>query len=207
LRGTIACEIGHVQVVQKTQMKDLKKFVKRFIPVLTLIGLIWAVEAINFLSQHSLSQFGIRPRSSVGLLGIPLAPFLHVSISHAISNTVPVLVLSVLVVLTGRGRFWTVTILLILLTGLATWTFARGGSNVHLGASGLIFGYFGWLLARGFVERSALSIAAALVVILFYGGMFSGLLPRGHLISYESHLAGFVVGAGLAWLGGRIRRR
>ncbi len=188
-------------------MKKLEKFFKRFVPVLTLVGLIWAVEAVNAVTGHRLDQFGIRPRRPEGLIGIPLAPFLHTNLSHAMSNTVPLLFMGGLMTLTGRVRFWLVTGLLILITGVVTWAAARGASNIHLGASGLVFGYFGWLLALGLVERSVLSIIAAVIVVLFYGGMFTGLLPSGGFISFESHLAGFGAGVGLAWLGGRWTRR
>lgn len=188
-------------------MKDIEKFLHRFVPILTLVGIVWAVEVVNSLTGHRLDQFGIRPRRLDGLIGVPLAPFLHAGNSHAISNTVPLLFMGVLVALAGRARFWLITVLLIFGTGAATWAFARGGANIHLGASGLIFGYFGWILARGLVERSVLSIIAAVIVVLFYGGMFIGLLPGGRFISFESHIAGFGAGVGLAWLGGKWTRR
>lgn len=175
----------------------------RFKPLIILLALIWSVEAINFLFGHGLAVWGILPRHMTGLVGIPLAPFIHGSVAHAASNTVPLIILGGLTLMAARDRFWEATILIILLSGALVWVFARGA--YHVGASGLIFGYFGVLLARAIFERSILSFAIALVTVMLYGGLIWGVLPSERHISFEAHLFGLIAGIAVAWLERRFR--
>ena len=159
--------------------------------------LLWLVEIVNIFLGHSLAGFGILPRSVHGLLGIPLAPFIHGSPFHALSNTFPLLILGGLVMTEGRQRYLQVMILLTLISGILVWLIGR--TAFHIGASGVIFGLFGYLLANGFWKRDAKAIIIAGLVILFYGGMAVGLLPLSRYISFEAHIAGFFSGIVLAW--------
>jgi membrane associated rhomboid family serine protease len=162
------------------------------------VALIWVVEILDNLLFYrilrgSLDQFGIVPRRFLGLRGILFAPFLHGGYYHVAANTVPFLVLGWLVMLRNTKDFWVVSVVSALVSGLGTWLFGR--SAYHIGASGMIFGYFGYLLFRGYFERSITAIAISLLVIFAYGSMIYGILPSSHWISWEGHLFGFIGGA------------
>ena len=175
----------------------------RFKPLIILLAVIWGVEAVNVVLGHGLAIWGILPRHTTGLVGIPLAPFIHGSTVHAVSNTVPLIVLGGLMLMTGRDRFWEATILIILLSGVLVWVFARGA--YHVGASGLVFGYFGVLLARAVFERGILSFAVALITVALYGGLIWGVLPSQRHVSFEAHLFGLIAGIAVAWIERRFR--
>ncbi len=161
------------------------------------LALMWAVAVVNALLGHRLNAFGILPRDVDGLVGIALAPFLHGGFSHVASNTAGLLLLGGLVAMRGERSFVAVSVFVALVGGLATWLFAR--SAYHVGASLVVFGYFGYLLARGVVERTPGAIAVALLVIAAYGGLLWGVLPaRG--VSFEGHLFGMLAGIGAASL-------
>jgi membrane associated rhomboid family serine protease len=165
--------------------------------VTILVGFLtglWVIELIDLLVlRRSLDRFGIRPRTDEGLLGILLAPFLHGGLPHLIANSVPLFLLGWLVLLRGVGTFLAVTAITVLLGGLGVWLFA-GPNTIHIGASGLIFGYLGYLLLRGYFERSVGSILIALVVGALYGGALWGVLPSRPGVSWEGHLFGFLAG-------------
>jgi membrane associated rhomboid family serine protease len=162
------------------------------------VALIWIIEILDSLIfqrllRPGLDQFGIYPRNFTGLRGIVLAPFLHGGYYHVSANTVPFLVLGWLVMLRNTKDFWAVSITTALISGLGTWLFGR--TALHIGASGMIFGYFGYLLFRGYFERSMVAIAISLLVGITYSGMIFGILPNQPWISWEGHLFGFIGGA------------
>jgi len=167
-----------------------------------LVALMWGLEIADqlFFRQFlrtSLDSYGIFPRKLLGLRGILFAPFLHGSFAHLIGNTIPFLTLGWLVMLRETRDFFWVSVITALVSGTGTWIF--GSSGFHIGASGVVFGYLGYLLLRGYFERSALSIAISLGVGTLYGSLLWGLLPR-YGISWEGHLFGFVGGVLAAWL-------
>ncbi len=155
---------------------------------------------INFSTGHRLSDWGVLPRTLKGLIGIPLSPFLHASIIHTMMNTIPLAFLGGFVMLHGRQTFFETSIIIILVSGTALWLFGR--SSYHVGASGLIFGYFGYLVSRAWYERSLKSIMMAFVTIFLYGGIIWGLLPTFSRISWEGHLFGMLAGI----LAARLRK-
>ena len=160
------------------------------------IGVILLVEVLNSLLDHSLNTYGIVPRTTVGLVGIPASPFLHGSYLHVQSNAVGLLALGTLAVIRSGSRFPWVCAIIILVGGLAVWLVGR--SATHVGASGLVFGLFGYLLVRGIVDRSILSVLIAVVVAGVFGwAMLSGVLPTNDYVSWEGHLCGLAAG-GLA---------
>lgn len=162
--------------------------------LLVFIGLLWAVELADLLLFHrSLDRFGIRPRDPGGLWGILFAPFLHGGFGHLLANSVPLFGLGWLVMLRSTLTFFLVSLVAILLGGLGVWLFAPP-HTIHIGASGLVFGYLGYLLARGFFERRFSSVLLSIVVGLFYGGALWGLLPGQRGISWQGHLFGFLAG-------------
>lgn len=175
-------------------MENLKQ---QFQPLVILLGVIWVVEVVNFVLGHRLTSWGILPRSLGGLIGIPLAPFIHAGLWHAVSNTIPLIILGGLTMTMGTRRFWSLSVGIVLLSGLAVWLFARG--SFHVGASGLVFGYFGALLARAVLERSIVSILVGFVTITMFGGLLWGVLPLRSHISFEGHLFGLLAGIAMIW--------
>ena len=160
--------------------------------ILGFVVLIWVIELINFSIGHRLSDWGILPRTLKGLNGIPLSPFLHASLLHIMMNTIPLAVLGGFVMLNGRQIFLEISIIIILASGTALWLFGR--SSYHVGASGLIFGYFGYLVLRAWYDRSLKSFVIAFVTVFLYGGIMWGLLPTFSRISWEGHLFGLLAG-------------
>ncbi len=175
---------------------------------ITILGgfvlLLWVIELADWLIfRGSLDALGIRPRTLAGLWGIPLAPFLHGSFQHLLANTVPFLVLGWLILSTRKlQHFLNISVIIVLISGFGTWIIGPSRS-VHLGASGLIFGYFGFLLLVGYFERSVKSILLAFVVFLFYGSLIWGILPIAAGVSWQAHLFGFIGGAIAAYITGK----
>jgi membrane associated rhomboid family serine protease len=169
------------------------------------LAAIWLIELLDtVLLGDRLQRNGIQPRDLGGLDGILWAPFLHLGWGHVLSNTVPFTVLGGLVALRGRSRWLAVTAVTIGLGGLLTWLL--GASGTHIGASGVVFGYFGALLGAAAFERRPAAIAPALVALLLYYGIIVGLVPqRG--ISWEGHLFGLIAGLAGAKLITNTRRR
>jgi membrane associated rhomboid family serine protease len=168
--------------------------------LMALVAAAWIVElGDSLVPGHWLDSHGIQPRTVSGLWGILFAPMLHGSFAHLMANTVPFLILGFLVMLRGLGTFIVVSLLVIVLGGFAVWLLAPG-NTIHIGASGLIFGYLGYLLARGYFERSLGSLAIALLVGVLYGGALWGVLPGQIGISWQGHLFGFLSGVATAGL-------
>ena len=182
--------------------------------LLVLVVVMWAVELVNIFMAHRLNEYGIVPRTILGLRGIPASPFLHGGLGHLLSNTGPLLVLGGLVAVRGQANFVGVTAFIIFVGGLALWTVGRPWpwddpqNLVHVGASGLVFGYFGYLVARGWYERSFLAILVSVAVILVFGtGILFGVLPTAPYISWEGHLCGLIAGVLIArFTRDRLRR-
>lgn len=160
--------------------------------ILTFVGVLWAVEVFNAAVGHRLNLFGIYPREINGLWGLVFWPFLHGSIQHLVVNTAPFVVLGWFVALRGPAIFLQTTILITLLAGVGVWIFGR--EAYHIGASGLVFGYFGFLVARGIYEKSISALAIASFTLFYYGGMIFGILPGDEFISWEAHLFGLIAG-------------
>lgn len=179
-------------------------FADKIRPLLILVALIWIVEVVNLILGHRLVSWGILPRSLGGLIGIPLAPWIHNGVWHAVSNTIPIFILGGLTLAGGKSRFWETTASVILLSGALVWIFGR--SAFHVGASGLVFGYFGVILARAIFDRSVISIVIAFGTVMVYGGLLWGILPLRSQVSFESHLFGLIAGFLVIWLGRRFRQ-
>jgi len=162
-----------------------------------MLGIMWIVVILDQLPYLHLERHGIQPRSAVGLLGIVFAPFLHAGFNHVMVNSVPFLVLGGAILSGGARVFWKVTLFVALAGGLGVWLCAGKFTN-HIGASGLIFGYLGFLLARGFFERSLPWMAVAVVALIVYGGVLIGILPRHAGVSWQGHLFGLLAGIGVA---------
>jgi membrane associated rhomboid family serine protease len=165
--------------------------------VLIFVGAIWAVYFLSF-PFPALEQYGVIPRRLIGLVGIPAMPFLHHNLSHLISNTIPLIVL--LILLAGsRAESWEVVIVIVLLGGLLLWIFGRPAD--HVGASGLISGLTAFLILSGVLEQRIIPLLIAVLVGFLYGGsLLFGVIPQlGSNISWEAHLCGAIAGAFVAF--------
>ena len=163
-----------------------------------LVLLIVLLEIINSYAGHRFNSWGINPALVNPLPGIFRAPFVHATFSHAILNAGLFLVLGWLVSLRGIDKFLMVSFFIVLVGGLGVWIFGR--MAYHIGSSGLIFGYFGFLVAIGLFERKKESLLIALLVLPLYGGILIGILPSEATISWEMHLFGLLAGILAAWV-------
>ncbi len=163
-------------------------------------ALAWGLEAVDqFFLKERLDNYGIRPLELDGLWGILCAPLLHGGFAHLTANTVPFLVLGWFVLAGRKGDFFLVNAIVVILGGLGVWLTGNWltdhEKSIHFGASGVIFGYLGFLLFRGVFERSIRSIFVALLAGGLYGGLVFGLVPGKQGVSWQGHLFGFVAGA------------
>lgn len=177
------------------KLKALAKEVKVQFSILAIFVIIfWGVEIISqFFFQDGFDRYGIMPRSVVGLRGIIFAPFLHGDFPHLIANTFPFVILGFLTMLRKTNDFFVVTFISALASGIGVWFFASPNS-ITVGASGVIFGYLGFLMFRGYFQKNVPSIAVSLLVIFLYGGMVWGVLPSDPQVSWLAHLFGFLGG-------------
>lgn len=160
--------------------------------------LLWVVEIIDVASGSRVETAGINPRTSDGLWGILFAPMLHDDWAHLAANSVPLLVLGFLVLLSGIGRGLAATGIIWIVAGVGTWLIGGGYSN-HIGASSLVFGFLAYLLVRGFFTRNLGQLAIGVVVFLLYGSALWGVLPSTPGVSWQGHLFGAVGGVVAAW--------
>ena len=164
--------------------------------LLMSVAVLWIVQIVDEVAlSDRLQNDGIYPRNLGGLDGIVWAPFLHAGFDHLISNTLPFLVLGGLVMTQGKRRWIEVTVGVILIGGLLTWIFGRTAN--HIGASGVVFGYFGYLIGWAVFRRSLAAFVTAAVALLLYGGLVFGLAPRAAM-SWEGHLFGALSGLAAA---------
>lgn len=163
------------------------------------LAVLWVIEILDNIFPHALDAHGIHPREADGLIGLVTAPFLHANFAHLAANSIPFAVLGFFIMLRGLGTFIKVTVVTAVVGGLAVWIVGASHSN-HIGASGVIFGYFGFLIGLGVFERSFKALAAAILVGFLYGGIIFGVLPGTPGISWEGHLFGFLSGGGYAYL-------
>lgn len=171
-------------------------------------GLLWVLEIIDTLTFNMLDQLGIHSQTAMGWVGILFAPFLHFGFEHLISNTVPLLVLGFLILVGVGGliRFVVSTVTSAITSGLAAWLLTPMHALVA-GASGVIFGWLTYSLARGIFARDWKSILIAIVVFMLYGSVIWGVLPTQAGVSWQGHLGGAVGGVLAGWILHRRRTR
>lgn len=187
-------------------MTHTEEWKRRALALLGCGAAMWLVSLAGlFVSEQVVWNLALLPRRLDGLAGILGMPLVHGSMVHLLANTAPFLVLGGMVALRGAGYFLAATLAIAVVGGLALWLFGRNAA--HIGASGLVFGYFGFLLTRGFYERSLRAVGIAAVVALFYGTMLFGILPRDDGVSWDGHLCGLLAGALCARSGHAIGRR
>jgi membrane associated rhomboid family serine protease len=161
--------------------------------LLALVAVMWAVEVVDVIADQRLDRYGIEPRETEGLDGVVTAPFLHVGFGHLLSNTIPFVVMGVLIALEGARRLLGVFLIVAVVSGLGTWLVGPEGT-IHVGASGVVFGFSTYLIARGWFNRRPGQIALGLVVLVLWGGVLVGGLQPQEGISWQGHLFGAIGG-------------
>lgn len=159
-------------------------------------ALLWIVELVNLADHYSLNRFGLMPRRVDGLWGIVTEPFLHESVQHMLSNTLPVILIGWVVMLSGLRVWAIVTAIVVVGGGVLTWLVGPGHTDI-VGASGMVFGWLAYLLARAWFSRQFKWIVVAVLVLFFFGTLLFGLFPTMHSnVSWQAHVCGFVAGVG-----------
>jgi len=154
---------------------------------------MWLSFSIEFFFGYDFGFLGIKPRSLEGIPGILFAPIIHGNLSHLISNTLPLLFLGTTLFFFYERIGRTVFLRCYFITNILVWFFSPR-LTYHIGASGLIYGLSAFLIVFGLLRKNFVSLLISVVIILFYGGIFYGVLPLDPQISWESHLAGALVG-------------
>ncbi len=179
--------------VPELQETDAENRLAGFKVIGAMVALMWGLEVIDAIAGGSLDQYGIQPREDDGLIGVVAAPFLHAGSGHLIANTVPFVVMGLVIAFKGAVRVLAVTAIVGLVSGLGTWLVAPD-FTLHVGASGVVFGYATYLISRGAFNRDALELAVGLIVVLVWGtALLGGLRPEDG-ISWQGHLFGAVGG-------------
>lgn len=164
--------------------------------ILILIAILWAVFFIDRFTP--IENLGLVPRTLGGLLGIVAMPLLHLDLSHIFSNTVPLLILGILLA-GSSGKSSTVIALIWIMSGVGLWL--GGREALHIGASGIVFGLVSYLIVQGFVERRFVPLAVSLIVGVLYGGtLLTGVLPVSSGTSWDGHLFGAIAGVITAFM-------
>lgn len=157
-----------------------------------LVFLMWAVYYVDKLYPGDFSVFGILPRTVQGLIGIVTAPLLHGSVAHLVSNTMPLLILGTVLYMFYDRIAGRVFLQCYFFTTLLVWLFGR--QFYHIGASGLIYGLASFLMFFGLFRRDFRSLLISIIIVIFYGSIFYGVLPMQPGVSWESHLFGGIIG-------------
>ncbi len=179
---------------------DVDEARKAFFLMVGFIALIWALQVANWGDHYHLdASYGILPRSLGHLGDIFTAPFLHFSWEHIEGNSGPLFVFGLLAAYRGVVKFLGVTLLVAITSGMAVWLF-QGNNELTVGASGLIFGYFGYVLARGLIDRNLIDALAAVVMALSYAYILTVAIPGTPGVSWVGHLGGLVGGLASGWI-------
>ena len=185
---------GRMASLRKTGRQVSRSLRQQAVILGGTFALFWTVFAVNNLLGGMLNVFGVIPRTTIGLRGLIFAPFIHQRFDHIVANSLPFLALGWMVMLRDPRHFVPVTLMSAIGSGLLAWLLGAPGS-VHIGASGILFGYLGFLILSGWYARSALSVAMSVIVIAVWGGVVLGVMPGESGVSWQSHLGGFLAGA------------
>jgi membrane associated rhomboid family serine protease len=163
------------------------------------IALLWIIQLANVADHYGLTrEFAIRARSVSSLPDILTAPFFHFSFTHIESNSGPLFIFGFLAAYRGVVRFFGLTVLVIVVSGLASWLFAPANS-IGAGASGVVFGYLGYILVKGLFDRHVIDIIIGAVMALCFAYQFTVLLPHAG-IGWQDHIGGLVAGVAGGWI-------
>jgi membrane associated rhomboid family serine protease len=173
---------------------------KAFFLMVGFIALIWVLQIANWADSYRLDlSYGILPRSVGHLPDIFTAPFLHFSWDHIEGNSGPLFVFGLLAAYRGVVKFLGVTLIVAITSGVGVWLF-QGNNELTVGASGLIFGYFGYVLSRGIFDRNLIDALAAVVMALSYAYILTVAVPGTPGVSWVGHLGGLLGGLASGWI-------
>ena len=176
---------------------ERNKFLNAFVYPLLFVMLLGLVHLVQYVFDIKFTTYGIFPRDQKGLIGIITSPLIHGSFSHFFNNSIPLLILGSSLFFFYKEIALRVTVWIYFMVGVWTWIYAR--EAYHIGASGLLYGLFSFLLVSGFIRRNTQLIALSFAVIFLYGSLVWGIFPIDVEISFEGHLWGFVAGIVLAF--------
>ncbi|MDH5366080.1 MAG: rhomboid family intramembrane serine protease [Cyclobacteriaceae bacterium] len=172
---------------------EKERFQRSVLYVISFILIIWIVKILEYTTDSDFSSFGIFPRTFHGSIGIFISPFIHGDLYHLFTNTFPLIILGIGILYFYPKIGIQVILLIYIMTGFLVWVAAR--EAFHIGASGIVYGMFAFLLTGGFIRRDRRTLSISLAILFLYGGsMFSGLTPTVEGISWESHIMGFFAG-------------
>jgi membrane associated rhomboid family serine protease len=160
--------------------------------LLKIIGALWLFNILNWMTKSRFNLLGLFPRKIYGLPGLIFSPLLHADFTHLLFNTLPLFTLSLFILSMGVKLFLHVTAIIWLLQGLLVWCFGRKGN--HIGASGVIAGYFAFVLAQAIDKPSVTTLFVGGIALYYFGGILLSLFPSEERVSWEGHLFGFIAG-------------
>jgi membrane associated rhomboid family serine protease len=177
---------------------ERKKIILAMIIPGSFLFVCWLIFLLEFSLDISFSEYGLRPRDLSQWFGIITMPFLHGDIQHILANSISFMILGTMVFYFYSQNSISIFIWSFFLTGILTWLIGRG--NIHIGASGMVYAFAGYLFTAGVISKNMRLMAISLVVVFLYGSMIWGIFPQNTNISWEGHLSGFAAGIGLAFI-------
>ncbi|MFI4938325.1 MAG: rhomboid family intramembrane serine protease [Candidatus Berkiellales bacterium] len=175
------------------EIQNFTEISKQYIPtMLILVGILWAINVANWMTGSHLNRWGIFPRHARGLVGIFFAPLIHKNYTHLLFNSFPLFFLALFVMSLAPSLFYWVTAIIMLLSGIGVWCAGRYG--IHIGASALIAGYFGYVLGSAYQQPTFTTFFCAAVAFYYFGSILLSLFPTDETVSWEGHLTGFLAG-------------
>ena len=185
---TVIEQIASVISLMRTNFQD----------ALSIVSVFWIIHIVNALLDYRLNILGVFPRHIFGLFGIPFFSFLHASFNHIFFNSIPLVILIDLVLISGKQTFLYVSASIILISGFMTWLFGRHA--IHIGASGLVMGYWGYLLVSAYQNPSIMTGVIMLLCLYYFGGLVTNFFPREERVSWEGHVFGFLAGVATLYI-------
>lgn len=161
-----------------------------------IVVAMWVIHLLNICTGMRLNQLGLWPRHLSGLKGILFSPFLHADVNHLFFNTIPLFLLTDFMFIATGDAFWEVSICIILISGILTWLIGRNA--IHVGASALIMGYWGFLLTLAIYQPTAFNVVIVVVMLYYLSSLFLNLFPSGEQVSFEGHICGVIAGIVIA---------
>lgn len=167
--------------------------------VLRVIGALWLIQGLNTIVGNKLCVLGVIPRRIYGLMGIIWSPFIHHGFSHVFFNSIPLFILLSSILIFGVPAAICITVMIVLLSGLGVWLFGRNA--IHVGASGVIMGYMGYVLYGAYYTSSVSSVVVGVLCFYYLGSILFSIIPTDESASWEGHLFGLLSGIFTAHFG------
>lgn len=181
------------------ELNDLVAHGKQYFALsATIVGSLWVVHIANVIIGGRLNVLGIYPRHPLGLPGIVCSPFLHASFEHLLFNSVPLLILINLLLSYEHQHFYSISLIMVVLSGLAIWLVGRPA--LYIGASHMVLAYWGFLLMRAIHHPTVSTVALALICLYYFAGMLTNIVPSEKGVSWEGHLIGLLAGMATVWV-------